>query len=97
MLLRKDGLSYHFYADDSQLYVLFKPGHLQANVNTMALENCIKDRKLWMIQNDLKLNTERQIFCLVHPNNLRVQIFLLLMLLVILWKENCASEILVFY
>ena len=52
------------YADDSQLYTSFKPGHLQANANTMALENCIKDIKHWMIQNDLKLNTDKTVFLL---------------------------------
>ena len=59
MLLKKHGLSYRFYADDSQLYMSFKPGHLQANVNTMALENCIGDIKHWMIQNGLQLNTDK--------------------------------------
>ena len=38
--------------------------HLQANVNTMALENCIKDIKHGMIQNDLKLNTDKTVFLL---------------------------------
>ena len=60
-VVKKHGLSYHFYADDSQLYMSFKP---QANVNTMALENCIKDIKHWMIQNDLKLNTDKTVFLL---------------------------------
>ena len=41
-----------------------KPGHLQANVNTMALGNCIKGLKHWMIQNDLKLNTDKTAFLL---------------------------------
>ena len=62
--VKKHGLSYHFYADDSQLYMSFKPSHLQANVNTMALENCIKDIKHWMIQNYLKLNTDKTAFLL---------------------------------
>ena len=40
----------------------FKHGHLQANANTTALENCIKDIKHWMIQNYLKLNTDKTVF-----------------------------------
>ena len=44
--------------------MLFNPGHLRADVNTMALENCIKDIKHWMIQNDLKLNTDKTVFLL---------------------------------
>ena len=63
-VVKKHGLSYHFYTDDSQLYMSFKPGHLQANVNKMALENCIKDVKHWMIQNDLNLNTDKTAFLL---------------------------------
>ena len=63
-VVKKHVLSYHFYADDSQLHMSFKPGHLQANVNKMALENCTKDIKHWMIQNDLKLNTDKTAFLL---------------------------------
>ena len=63
-VVKKHGLSYHFYANDSQLYMSFKLGHRQTNVNTMALENCIKDIKHWMIQNDLKLNTDKTVFLL---------------------------------
>ena len=71
----------------------FKPGHLQAYVNTMALENCIKDIKHWMIQNDLKLNTDKTVFLLFGtPQQLANT---LLMLRVILWKENDVPEILV--
>ena len=40
----------------------FKPDTY--NVNAMALENCIKDIKHWMIQNDLKLNTDKTVFLL---------------------------------
>ena len=70
----------------------FKPGHLQANVNTTALENCIKDIKHWMIQNDLKLNTDKTVFLLFGtPQQLANT---LLMLRVILWKENDVPEIL---
>ena len=37
-VVKKHGLSYHFYANDSQLYMSFNLGHRQANVNTMALK-----------------------------------------------------------
>ena len=56
--------TYHFYTDDSQFYMSFKPVYLQANVNTRALENCIKDIKKWMIQNNLKLNRDKATFLL---------------------------------
>ena len=42
------------YADDTQIYVIFKPSNVHSVLN--SLENCTADVKAWMIQNKLKLN-----------------------------------------
>ena len=53
-IIRKHGLSFNLYADDTQLYKLFQPG---ASVSTMyRLEAWIQDTKIWLANNLLKLN-----------------------------------------
>ncbi len=53
-IVRSHGLSYHFYADDSQLYITFKPINEIATISN--IEACIDDINNWMISNKLKLN-----------------------------------------
>ena len=74
-----DDLSYHFHADDTQLYLSFETS-LPEDLLTCksAIDNCIKDIDLWMLENKLKLNsgkTEIIVFsfsCWLRPvlNNL---------------------------
>ena len=74
-----DDLSYHFHADDTQLYLSFETS-LPEDLLTCksAIDNCIKDIDLWMLENKLKLNsgkTEIIVFsfsCCLRPvlNNL---------------------------
>ena len=57
-IARSHGLSYHFYADDTQLYLSFEtlsPEDL--STCTSALEDCVNDINLWMLNNKLKLNS----------------------------------------
>ena len=62
-LFQKHGVSYHAYADDTQLYVDFDPstdGGLSSAIS--KLENCIVDVSKWMTANRLKLNDEKTEF-----------------------------------
>lgn len=45
LLLRYFDLSYHFYADDMQIYIHSKPGQF---VDVSHLSKCISEIKLWM-------------------------------------------------
>ncbi len=53
-------LNYHFYADDTQLYLSFNPNISGSFESTLSkIEMCIKDIKTWMSLNMLKLNDEK--------------------------------------
>ena len=56
------GISFHFYADDSQLYVHLS--HINASAAFDKLNRCLQDVKEWMSASKLKLNTDRAEFIL---------------------------------
>ena len=60
-IARRFNVMYHFYADDSQLYVSFNP---KENVSLENLESCISTIKTWMQVNMLKLNDGKTEFIL---------------------------------
>ena len=65
-LIRSHNISFHFYADDSQLYLSFSPvDELSANSCKADIEACIKDIRKWLAENFLKLNDEKTEFLLI--------------------------------
>ena len=59
-IIRRYGLCYHFYADDTQLYISFKPKDGAAQTDSLELiERCLMDIERWMRVNMLKLNSEK--------------------------------------
>ena len=51
------------YADDTQLYLSFKPGSVvNQEVAILAMENCIKDIRIWMFNDRLLLNDNKTEF-----------------------------------
>ena len=57
-ITRSHGLSYHFYADDTHLYLSFETSSPEdLSTCTSALADCVKDIDLWMLNNKLKLNS----------------------------------------
>ena len=67
-ICRKHGACFHGYADDQQIYLSFKP----SNSNTLSqdmciakLESCVRDIRLWMRTNLLKLNDDKTEFIIL--------------------------------
>ena len=59
-IIRKHGLNFHLYADDTQLYISFQPGvSVSKETAISCLEACIKDIKIWMTNNLLKRNDDK--------------------------------------
>ena len=59
-LIRRHGLTFHLYADDTQLYLAFKPSEPSSIVNKISrLEKCVDDIRAWMKLNLLKLNDDK--------------------------------------
>ena len=62
-IARKHALQVHMYADDTQLYLSFDLNDdNDENDSRAKIESCIKDIKLWMTVNKLKLNDDKTEF-----------------------------------
>jgi len=63
----KDDLPFaHAYADDTQLYLSFKPDTTSSQSDAIeAMELCIKAIRAWMITDKLKLNDDKPEFLII--------------------------------
>ena len=59
-ICRNHGLNHHFYADDSQLYLSFKPADcVTVSEALRRVEGCLNDIASWMHRNMLKLKADK--------------------------------------
>ena len=69
-VIESHDVSFHGYADDTQLYASFKPG-LDEEAALGKLQDCIADVRRWMATNWLKLNDDKTEFIVLGtPANL---------------------------
>ncbi|CAH3016548.1 unnamed protein product [Porites evermanni] len=52
LIISKHNMNHHFYVDDNQIYLSFKPRKLR-------IESCIHDVNNWMSPNKLMLNHDK--------------------------------------
>jgi hypothetical protein len=65
-IFQKFGMSFHIYADDTQLYIHTTIG---SSANKLSLvENCFSEVNVWMLSNKLKLNSNKTEFIVIYPN-----------------------------
>jgi exonuclease III len=66
-ILHHHNMSYHLYADDTQLYIPFSNND-DADITQTAtrIENCLSDIAEWMTINKLKLNTDKTELLFLH-------------------------------
>ena len=63
-------LGYHFYADDTQVYISFKSSNVTAQNDALQLiGRCMNDIVAWMHKNMLKLNNEKTEFIFFHTKH----------------------------
>ncbi len=65
-IIRKHGVSFHCYADDTQLYISPRLGETH---QIEKLMECIVDIKNWMTSNFLLLNSEKTEVIIMGPKN----------------------------
>ena len=56
-------ISYHFYADDTQLYISLSPANFSHSIQ--KLNNCLNNIQNFMFTNKLKLNPDKAEFILI--------------------------------
>ncbi len=61
-----NNVSYHFYADDIQLYCSFKPTELH---KLSSLVDCLTNIKKWLNDNYLKLNSDKTETLIIAPDD----------------------------
>ena len=59
-IIQRHGLTYHLYADGTQLYMAFKPSDVTSKCDAISrIEACVADIQIWMNDNFLKLNDDK--------------------------------------
>ena len=66
-IIRFHGLSYHIYADDTQVYLAFEVDDPQQALE--KLNACLSDIRTWMIKNKLKINDDKTEFLIIASTN----------------------------
>jgi len=59
-VIKKHNMDYHFYADDTQVYMSFRPSDVDSiDLVKQRVESCVQAIQMWMTSNRLKLNSDK--------------------------------------
>ena len=59
-IVRRYNMGFHFYTDDTQLYLSFNSLDEDDQVSSVVqIESCVRDMDRWMARNKLKLNRDK--------------------------------------
>ncbi len=64
-IIIKHKLQYHVYADDTQMYISFKPTQNVADQSIECMESCICEIRQWMQDNFIQMNDQKSEFVLI--------------------------------
>ena len=65
-IIQRHGLTYDLYADDTQLYMAFKPPDATSKYGAISqIEACVADIRIWMNDNFLKLNDDKIVLLVI--------------------------------
>ena len=71
-LLRSHGISYHMYADDTQLWIRCDPRKADSAVRQM--ETCVSSVQEWMSRHFLKMNNDKTEFLVISSRQMQQRI-----------------------
>ena len=73
-ILRWHGVKFHIYADDTQLYVEFDLQDVSSFLKALlALEECIKEIRAWMVHNRQMFNDGKSEFQIIVPRHYKAK------------------------
>ena len=67
--IRRYEIDFHFYADDSQLYLAFEPTSDEQLGALVGMETCVREIDSWMVSNKLKLNGEKTELLIINAHH----------------------------